>query len=136
MGLDTEAVTIVGLKMLVKNLLLTEEEEEEEDFEEEKKKYIPEVKVEWGEMSSLGKYELYQEDVGDIQNPEYCYVCVYKGTKSGPRGYDEKEEVECPLTLEQLIQEREELRKFLIERNLDHDFDPNFGIYTLIYASW
>ena len=37
MGLDTEAVTIVGLKMLVKNLLLTEEEEEEEDFEEEKR---------------------------------------------------------------------------------------------------
>ena len=132
MGLDTEAVTIVGLKMAVKNLLLTEEEEEE-DFQEQKK-YISEVKVEWGEMSSLGKYELYQEDVGDIQNPEYCYVCVYKGTKSGPRGYDEKEEVECPFTLEQLIQEREELRKFLIEHNLD--FDSNFGIYTLIYASW
>ena len=127
MGLDTEAVTIIGLKMPVKKLF-TEDEED--------KKYIPQVKVEWGEMIALGKYELYQEDVGDIQNAEYCYVCVYKGTKRGPRGYDEKDEVECPFSLEDLIREREELRSFLIEHNLDDNFDTNFGIYTLIYASW
>ena len=96
MGLDTEAVTIVGLKMPVKNLLLRKEgEEEEEDFQEQKK-YIREVKVEWGEMSSLGKYELYQEDVGDIQNPEYAMFVFIKGLKAVPEVTTKKRKWNVP----------------------------------------
>ena len=92
MGLDTAAITIVGLKMPVKKLLVSQDFSESED--EDAEKYIPGVIVEYGELSALGKYELYQEDVGDIKNIEYCYVCVYKGTRDGPRGYNEKEQVE------------------------------------------
>ena len=154
MGTDTNAITVVGVRIPNRKFVTTEEKVSSCKCKCDKTdckfcpkcgkrlgekytvgKYIPDVLEEYGEISQFGDYEVYHESYGERKS-EYSYICIYKGEKRGPRSYDAGQEVVCPFSFEELIEKREQLRKFLTERGLADDFDKNFGIHTLVYCSW
>lgn len=85
-------------------------------------------------VSSLGPYKAFYESYGEEFN-DFIFFPIYTGEKYGPRMWDKEVIVKCPLKLEEIIEKREEMRKFLRDENIvtsDELFDRYFGIHTLV----
>jgi len=135
MGIDTTAITIIGIRIPIKKLFT-------ENQNYIKECYCPECEESYcSECSNeidldSKKYQVYQEHCFENYS-DHLFICIEKNEKDGPRGY-QKDTVEKASSLETLIEKREELKKLILEKGIlsDEEFDNSFGIYTLIEASY
>ena len=136
MGRDTDAVTIVGVKIAVAQFGENCADCELCDGEflscegclaELTKEIRKEINTSSG-WCHLGPYEIYHEVHDNDRVNSHIYICIYKGVKS-----ESETEVLCPLTLEELACEREKLALYLHRLGLT---DFAFGIFTLLTITY
>ena len=134
MGRDTDAITVVGVKIPIEqfgvncrdcNLCDGEFLSCEGCLKNLREDIRKKIDTSSGRCF-LGPYEIYQEVYdNEFQN---LYICIYKGEKSGS-----ETEVVYPHTLEQLLSERDKLLEYLSRLHLTNF---TFGIFTLLYMTY
>lgn len=149
MGFDCTAVTVIGLRTTRDRLV---EKVEATTFIDHSRcptwnasfKYCPdcsqagsitttetrfkELVDGWDIPTRVAGYKVYHVDEEDN-----IYICISINTREGPRSYDPEAVVKEDLSLEELIKEREIMKKKLEPLTIWNDED--FGIFTLIEFS-
>lgn len=147
MGFDCSAITVIGLRLLKKDLQITtsylacQHQENQNHYH-----YCPICGIQNNTSTTtfikeflpknndylygtIKGYPVYQFDL-----EKWLYVCLNYGERQGPRSYDPKDTVLCPYSLENLVIMKDKMKADLSPLGLWND--EKFGIYTLIQYSY